>query len=119
MKKVIKLSIIVPLIIINIAFASDVKVLKASGFLDVSTGSIISPAVILVEDGLIAEINPENLPSGAKIIDLGERMLLPGVIDMHTHLTANFFLVITGPPHPSRKHQQTGLCTVLSLAEIC
>ncbi|MCK5326849.1 MAG: amidohydrolase family protein, partial [Woeseiaceae bacterium] len=39
----------------------------------------------------IVAVNPETLPAGAEIIDLADRTLLPGLFDMHTHLTLDFF----------------------------
>ncbi len=92
MKKTIKLSIIIlPLILVHAAIATEVQVLKASRMLDVVSGSIISPAVLVIEDGLIASANPETIPSRAKVIDLGDRTLLPGVMDMHTHVTLDYY----------------------------
>lgn len=44
---------------------------------------------ILVEDGVIAAIFADGgqaLPDGAKVIDLGGRSVLPGLIDGHVHL---------------------------------
>jgi imidazolonepropionase-like amidohydrolase len=68
--------------------ANDLVALKAARFLNVETGAIVSPAVILVEGNRIAAINPTPQQlDGAAIIDLGDRTLLPGLIDMHTHLT--------------------------------
>jgi len=43
---------------------------------------------ILVEKGLIARIGPAlEAPAGARRLDLGGMTLLPGLIDVHTHLT--------------------------------
>jgi len=61
--------------------------IKASNMLDVKSGKLISPALILVQDGLIIAINPESIPENTKIIDLKNKTLLPGLIDLHTHLT--------------------------------
>jgi len=56
--------------------------------LDVRKGVIVSPAVIIVKEGIIDEINPKHLPAGVQIIDLGSKTLLPGLIDMHVHLAS-------------------------------
>jgi imidazolonepropionase-like amidohydrolase len=41
-----------------------------------------------VKDGIIEEFNPKQLPAGAELIDLGNKTLLPGLIDMHVHLAS-------------------------------
>jgi len=69
----------------------DTLLLKAARMLDVMTGDLISPATILVQNGLIVSINPTELPDSTATLDLGDRTLLPGLIDMHTHLTGDYF----------------------------
>jgi len=62
---------------------------KASRLLDPRTGNVLAPAAVLIEDDKIKEVGPPSkvqAPPGAKIIDLGEATLLPGLIDSHTHL---------------------------------
>jgi imidazolonepropionase-like amidohydrolase len=54
--------------------------------LDVRTGRIVSPAVLVVSDGLIQAVNPPTPPSNADVVDLGNVTLLPGFIDMHVHV---------------------------------
>jgi imidazolonepropionase-like amidohydrolase len=61
-------------------------VLRAARMLDVQTGRIIQPAVIVIEKDRIKSINPASVPRG-QVIDLGDVTLLPGFIDMHTHLS--------------------------------
>ncbi len=61
--------------------------IEAKAYLDVHTGTLIEPAIIHVSDGLIVAINPGERPSDAEVVDLGDQVLLPGLIDMHTHLT--------------------------------
>ena len=49
-------------------------------------GGIISNAQIVVDSGRIISIGPRGAaPHGARVIDLGNRTLLPGLIDVHTH----------------------------------
>ena len=51
------------------------------------TGSAVREGVsITVTDGRIESIT-DDAPSGGRIIDLGGRFLMPGLIDCHTHLT--------------------------------
>ncbi len=64
-------------------------VLRAARMLDVDTGEVSGPVSIVVADGRIAAINPSSMPSGMEVMDLGDVTLLPGVMDMHTHLTSD------------------------------
>ncbi|MDX1555280.1 MAG: amidohydrolase family protein [Xanthomonadales bacterium] len=70
---------------------AEALVLKADRFFDASAGEIVAPATIVVREGLIEAVNPDELPGDARVIDLGDRTLLPGLIDMHTHLTMDYF----------------------------
>lgn len=47
-------------------------VLKADSYLDVEKGKIVRPAVIVIEHGLIKNINPQKLPGGVETIELGD-----------------------------------------------
>lgn len=62
--------------------------LRAARLLDVETGEMIPDATIVVEDGRIAAVNPTFVPEGVAILDLGDATFLPGLIDVHVHLTA-------------------------------
>ena len=62
-------------------------VLHAARLLDVKTGRIVKPAEILVRGDRIVEVGSSvQHPAGAEMIDLGDRTLLPGLIDAHVHL---------------------------------
>jgi imidazolonepropionase-like amidohydrolase len=61
-------------------------VVRAQRMLDVRSGRIVSPAVLVVRDGLIQAVNPASPPSNADVVDLGNVTLLPGFIDMHVHV---------------------------------
>jgi len=64
-------------------------VLRADGYLDVEAGAIVRPAVVVVDGEHIAAVNPQTIPPGAETLDLSGHILLPGLIDMHTHLTGD------------------------------
>ncbi len=66
------------------------KLLKADAYVDVRTGKLIKPANILIENGLIKSINGTTVPAGAEVINLPGKILLPGLMDMHVHLDADF-----------------------------
>ncbi len=62
-------------------------VLQAAHMLDVATGTIISPGeVLVVGERIVAAGQHVDRPANAEVIDLGERTLLPGLIDAHVHL---------------------------------
>lgn len=62
-------------------------VLHAARLLDIETGRIVTPGEVLVQGERIAEAGSSvTHPAGAEILDLGDRTLLPGLIDAHVHL---------------------------------
>jgi imidazolonepropionase-like amidohydrolase len=62
-------------------------VLRAARLLDIEAGRIVSPAEILVEGERIVQAGQAAAhPAGAEVIDLGDRTLMPGLIDAHVHL---------------------------------
>jgi imidazolonepropionase-like amidohydrolase len=66
--------------------AGQTTVVRAQRMLDVRSGRIVSPAVLVVSDGRIQAVNPASPPSTADVVDLGNVTLLPGFIDMHVHV---------------------------------
>lgn len=67
-------------------------VITAAHYLDVQTGKTVDyPAIFVGADGRITNIADARTirwGAGVKHIDLGDRTLLPGLIDMHVHLTS-------------------------------
>ncbi len=62
-------------------------VLHAARLLDVKSGRELKPGEVLVEGERIVEVGSAvKRPAGAEVIDLGDRTLLPGLIDAHIHL---------------------------------
>ena len=62
-------------------------VLHAARLLDVKNGRLVKPGEVLVQGERIVEVgNSVRHPAGAEEIDLGDRTLLPGLIDAHVHL---------------------------------
>ena len=69
------------------AEAPQAVVLHAARLLQVETGTLLRPGEILVEgDRIRAVASSVDRPQGAKVIDLGDVTLLPGLIDAHVHL---------------------------------
>ena len=62
-------------------------VLHAARLLDIKAGKIIKPGEVLVQGEQIVEVGTSvKHPPDAEVIDLGDRTLLPGLIDAHIHL---------------------------------
>ena len=62
-------------------------VLHASRMIDVVAGKTLRPGELLIEGERIVEAGTSvRHPSGAETIDLGDRTLVPGLIDAHVHL---------------------------------
>ncbi|GEK11446.1 Xaa-Pro dipeptidase [Pseudoalteromonas peptidolytica] len=67
-------------------------VLHADSAIDVVSGKLISPATVVVEDNKITSVGKSNrkaYPKGVEVIDLSGHTLLPGLFDMHVHLTSD------------------------------
>jgi imidazolonepropionase-like amidohydrolase len=62
-------------------------VLHAARLLQIDTGALLQPGEVLVErDRIRAVAVAVDRPQGARILDLGDVTLLPGLIDAHVHL---------------------------------
>lgn len=71
--------------------AAETVAISAASMVDVVSGKRVDKPLIIVTDGRIAAVGTQgslSVPEGAKRIDLGNRTLLPGLIDMHVHLTS-------------------------------
>ena len=71
--------------------ASAASVVTAARMLDVQTGRYVANPAIFVDDAgritSIADAKTVRWGADVKHIDLGNRTILPGLIDMHTHLS--------------------------------
>jgi imidazolonepropionase-like amidohydrolase len=83
--------IIVSAIAAVAAAQADTVVVTADRMIDVLTGRVIDHPQITITDGRIVAVGTSGaaLPAGARRVDLPGMTLLPGLIDMHTHLTAD------------------------------
>ncbi len=62
-------------------------VLHAARMLDVAGGSVVTPGEVLVQgERIVAAGAHVDRPAGAEVIDLGDKTLMPGMIDAHVHL---------------------------------
>jgi imidazolonepropionase-like amidohydrolase len=63
-------------------------ILRAARLIDGRGGTPLEPAMVRVEGERITAVGRTlPVPAGARVIDLGSATMLPGLIDLHTHLT--------------------------------
>src|SRR6516162_637615 len=121
----------------SIALAGDepVKALRFGKLVD-GKGKVWSGAIVIVRGDRIAEVTTETakIPPGAQEIDLRRYTALPGMIDVHTHITYYWdqtskvppFEQVSGPRLPAvsvflaqenaRRTLEAGVTTVRDLA---
>ena len=70
---------------------AETVVVTAARMVDVLAGKAIADPQVTIADGRITAVGRKGdvAPAGARTIDLHDRTLLPGLIDMHVHLTSD------------------------------
>jgi imidazolonepropionase-like amidohydrolase len=70
---------------------ATVTVIHAGKLFDPESGRMLEHPVVVVAGNRIESVSAGNStpPAGAQVVDLGDATLLPGFIDVHTHLTTN------------------------------
>jgi len=70
---------------------AQVTAIKAGRLVDPAAGTVLNDQVILVRDNKIEAVGKGlAIPTDAKVIDLSQMTVLPGLIDCHTHLADVF-----------------------------
>jgi len=73
------------------AFAQD-KYLFADAMIDIETGEVRANPALIIRSGKILEVGTrESLarPNGADLVDLTGHTIMPGLMDMHVHLSGD------------------------------
>ncbi|HEU0098059.1 MAG TPA: amidohydrolase family protein [Allosphingosinicella sp.] len=73
--------------------SAETVVVTAGRMIDVLAGRVVEEPVVVITNGRIVSVvgrngGRPNIPAGAKRIDLPGKTILPGLIDMHVHLTS-------------------------------
>src|SRR6266481_1334566 len=68
--------------------AKTVKAVRFGKLWD-GKGKVLTNAIVVIDDGKIRAITTDasSIPTGAETIDLSKYTGLPGLIDVHTHMT--------------------------------
>ena len=66
---------------------AQVTAIKAGRLVDPQAGTVLNDQIILIRDNKIEQVGKGlAIPADAKVIDLSQMTVLPGLIDCHTHL---------------------------------
>jgi imidazolonepropionase-like amidohydrolase len=71
---------------------SDVTAVRCGRLVDVTAGEILDGMLVLVRGERIEEVRPEAagaIPRDARLVDLSDHTVAPGLIDCHSHLVGN------------------------------
>src|SRR5512138_1590583 len=74
------------------AFSAQGRVtaIRAGRVLDPALGTVTADQVLLIKDGRIKAIGHDlAIPVDARVIDRSDEIVLPGLMDAHTHLCAS------------------------------
>jgi imidazolonepropionase-like amidohydrolase len=71
--------------------AAPVTAIRAGRLLDPEAGRMLTNQVILVEGTRIRDVGPNvAIPAGARVIDLSQMTVLPGLVEAHNHLALTY-----------------------------
>ncbi|HEY7530102.1 MAG TPA: amidohydrolase family protein [Gemmatimonadota bacterium] len=66
---------------------ASVVAIRAGRLIDPETGEAVRNQTILVEGERIVAVGPDvDVPAGARVVDLSDQSVLPGLFDAHTHM---------------------------------
>lgn len=69
---------------------AELTQIKAGKLIDVVQGKVVSAPVVVIENGIIVSVTANGkIDNTATLIDLSDHTLIPGLMDMHVHLTSD------------------------------
>ena len=104
--------VLVSLLCLSTNTSAATKAIRAARVID-ADGKAIANAVIVVDDDRITSIGTAAPPAGAEVIDLGRLTVIPGLIDLHTHMTY-FWDPASGTRPLNQPRRPAGVTTVLA-----
>ena len=88
MRQIFVAAVILMTFSFSVVAGEETIVLKANRLIDVQKGQLIKDATVVIVGNRIESVNPRRLPKESQVIDLGDVPLMPGLMDMHRHLTS-------------------------------
>jgi imidazolonepropionase-like amidohydrolase len=71
--------------------AAPVTAIRAGRLLDPEAGRVLANQIILVQGTRITDVGPNvAIPAGARVIDLSQMTVLPGLVEAHNHLALTY-----------------------------
>jgi len=107
--------LLLALLLLSLEMFAQTRALRFKAVWD--GNAVVEHAVVLVDGNKIVEIRKDNgkFPKGAEVVDLRRYSAIPGMIDVHTHITYYWDRAAgTNPRRQARKHP--AVTTVLTEA---
>jgi imidazolonepropionase-like amidohydrolase len=83
----IKAALLAAVATLSVPALAEVTYVRAGHLIDTEKGAVLNDQLITIDNGRVAKVAPYTPPpAGAKIVDWSAFTVLPGLIDMHTHL---------------------------------
>src|SRR6202161_2006382 len=90
MRNVLNVALLILAAAVMASAQGQVTAVRAGKMFDPKSGTNLTNQVVLIAGDKITDVGPADrvkIPAGAKVIDLSNATVLPGLIDGHVHLT--------------------------------